>query len=123
MDALGAGGLDLAADPLAFLPFLNRFVADQDYDSFEEDDWLYLHTMIAAYVAEVLVRRYGAYWRLRQDSRGPNYMLVTTGYDGGEYEVSPMDVVYFNLKRVPPDVTYMLASAELTARVVRQYDD
>jgi hypothetical protein len=123
MDALEAGDLDLDADPLAFLAYLNRFVADQDYNSFDEDDWLYLQTMIAAYIADVLIRKYGAHWRLRHDSRGPNYMLVTNGYDGHEYEVSPMDVVYFGLKELPPDVTRMLASAELTAHVVRRYDN
>ena|ERR1700761_2977047 len=122
MDALDAGHLDLDADPLAFMPYLNRFVADQDYDTFDEDDWLYLHTMLAAYIGDVLIRKYGAHWRLRHDSRGPNYMLVTTGYDGHEYEVSPMDVVYDGLKDIPPALTAMLATAELTAHVVRRYD-
>jgi hypothetical protein len=103
MDALDAGGLDLDADPLAFLPHLDRFVAGQDYEGFDEDDWLYLRTMIAAYVAEVLIRKHGAYWRLGHDSRGSNYMLVTTGRDGREYEVSPMDVVCDGLKGLPPE--------------------
>jgi hypothetical protein len=123
MEALDAGDLDLEADPLAFLPYLNRFVADQDYDTFDQDDWQYLHTILAAFIADVLIRKYGAHWRLRRDSRGANYMLVTTGYDGHEYEVSPMDVVYDGLKDVPPAVTRMLASAELTAHVVRRYDN
>ena len=123
MDALEVGDLDVDADPLAFLPYLNRFVADQDYDEFDEDDWRYLHTVLAAYIADVLIRKYGAHWRLRQDSRGPNYMLVATGYDGHEYEVSPMDVVYDDFKELPPVVTRMLATAELTAHVTRRYDD
>jgi hypothetical protein len=123
MDALGAGHLELDADSLAFLPYFNRFVADQDYDSFDEDDWLYLHTMLAAYIADVLIRRYSARWRLRHDSRGPNYMLVATGYDGCEYEVSPMDVVYDGLKSIPLSVTHLLATAELTAHVVPEHDN
>jgi len=123
MDALDASDLDLDADPLAFLPVLNRFVAEQDYDTFDEDDWRYLHTVLAAYIADVLIRKYRAHWRLRHDSRGPNYMLVTTGYDGHEYEVSPMDVVYDDFKNLPPEVTRMLATAELTAHVVRRYDN
>jgi hypothetical protein len=123
MEALEAGDLDLDADPLAFLPYLNQFVADQEYDSFDQDDWQYLHSILAAFIADVLIRKYGAHWRLRHDSRGANYMLVTTGYDGHEYEVSPMDVVYDGLKDVPPAVTQMLATAELTAHVVRRYDN
>jgi hypothetical protein len=123
MDALDAGDLDLDADPLAFLPYLNRFISEQDYDTFDQDDWRYLHTILAAFIADVLIRKYGAHWRLRQDSHGPNYMLVTTGYDGHAYETSPMDVVYDDLKDLPPVVTRMLATAELTAHVVRRYED
>jgi hypothetical protein len=123
MAALEAGDLDLDADPLAFLPVLNGFVAEQAFDEFDEEDWRYLHTVLAAYIAEVLIRKYSAHWRLRRDSRGPNYMLVTTGYDGHEYEVSPMDVVYNDFKNLPPEATRMLAAAELTAHVVRRYDD
>ena len=123
MDALGAGDLDLDADPLTLLPYLNRFVAVQDYDDFDEDDWLYLHTMLAAYIADVLIRKYGARWRLRNDSRGPNYMLAAIGYDGCEHEVSPLDVVYVSLRDIPPEPTHMLANAELTAHLVRRYDD
>ena len=122
MDALDAGGLDLDADPLAFLPYLSRFVADQDYADFAQDDRRYLHTVLAAYIADVLIRTHGAHWRLRHDSRGPNYMLVTIGVDGREYETSPMDVVYFGLKDLPPNAARMLAAAELTAHVVPRYD-
>ena len=122
MEALDAGEVDLDAEPLALLPHLNRFVADQDYETFDQDDWRYLHTILAAYIAEVLIRKHGARWRLRHDSRGPNYMLVTTGLDGGEYETSPLDVVYFGLKDLPPEPTRMLATAELTAHVVARYD-
>lgn len=122
MEALDAGEVDLDAEPLALLPYLNRFVADQNYETFDQDDWRYLHTIVAAYIADVLIRKHGARWRLRHDSRGPNYMLVTTGLDGREYETSPLDVVYFGLKDLPPNVTRMLATAELTAHVVARYD-
>ncbi|HTJ67427.1 MAG TPA: SUKH-4 family immunity protein [Actinospica sp.] len=103
MEALEVPEADVDADPLALLPHLNRLVADQDYDGFDQDDWLYLHSMLAAFIADVLIRKYGATWRLRHDARGPNYMLVTRGYDAGEYEVSPMDVVYHGLQDLPPD--------------------
>lgn len=123
MQALDAGDLDLDADPLAFAPALDRFAAEQDYDALDEDDWLWLHAALAAYLAEVLIRKYDACWRLRHDSRGPNYMLVVTGYDGQEHEVSPMDVVYEDLKELPPVVLRMVATAELTAKLVRQHEE
>jgi hypothetical protein len=122
MEALDAQDVDLDADPLAFLPILDEFVAGQDYSELDEDDWLWLHTALAAYVAEVLIRKHDAHWRLREDSRGPNYMLAATGYDGDEHEVSPMDVVYDDFKELPPVVMRMIATAELTAHLVRAHE-
>lgn len=121
LQALDAQVVDLDADPLSFLPVLDEFLAGQDYSGLDEDDWLWLHTALAAYVAEVLIRKHGAHWRLREDSRGPNYMLVVTGYDGLEHEVSPMDVVYDDFKDLPPVSMRMIATAELTAHVVPGY--
>ena len=120
MQALDAGDMNLDADPLAFAPVLDRFAAEQDYDELDEDDWLWLHTAVAAYLAEVLIRKHDAHWRVRHDSRGENYVLVVTGYDGEEHEVSPMDVVYEDFREFPPVVLRMVATAELTAKLVRQ---
>lgn len=97
---------------------LDRFVSGQNYDSFDYDDWLWLLTILAAYVAQVLIVNYRAHWELRTDNRGPNYMLVMTGLDGQDQAGSPMDVVYDDFQQRPPVVMRMLATAELTAGVV-----
>lgn len=115
--ALGRDGIDLAADPLAFLPTLDAFVAEQDYGSFDQEDWLWLHTALAAYLAQVLITRHGASWTAATDERGINYRLVAQGLDGNEHVVSPMDVVYDDLQNTPPVVMRMLATAELTLDV------
>jgi hypothetical protein len=122
MEALDAGELDLDADPLAFAGVLDRFLAGQDYATLEQDDWIWLNTSLAAYVAEVLIRKYGAHWRLEHDARGPNYMLVAQGRDGREHAVSPMDVVYDDFRQLPPVVLRMIATAELTANLVPAYE-
>ena len=118
VSALDAEGIDLDADPLAFLPTLDAFVAEQDYGSFDQEDWLWLHTALAAYLAQVLIARHGAHWMAATDERGTNYLLVARGLDGSEHAVSPMDVVYDDLQHTPPVVMRMLATAELTLGVV-----
>jgi hypothetical protein len=123
LEALEIDESELGDDPLVLLPVLNRFVEYQDYDSMSEDDFFLLHAFLSAYVAEVLIRKYGATWRVRHDSRGPNYMLAMRGYDGEEHEVSPGDVVYFDFKKMPPDLTRMLATAELTAKIYRPIEE
>ena len=50
-------------------------------------------------------------------------MLVATGYDGHEHEVSPMDVVYDGFKDIPPVVMRLIATAELTAHLVRDHEN
>lgn len=122
-EALDAQDLDLSEDPLSFLPVLDQFLAGQDYSELDQDDWRWLHTVLAAYLAEVLIRKYGAQWRLRHDERGPNYMLAVTGYDGREHEVSPMDIVYDDFKELPPVAMRMIATAELTAHLVRDHEN
>lgn len=116
--ALGADMTDIDADPLTFLPTLDAFVAEQEYGSFDQEDWLWLHTALAAYLAQVLITRHGARWTAVSDERGTNYLLVAHGLDGNEHAVSPMDVVYDDLQNMPPVVMRMLATAELTLGVV-----
>jgi hypothetical protein len=119
-DLLEAGHLDLDNDPLSFMPVIDQFVAGQDHSTMAEDDVLYLRTAIAAYLilAQVLIVRYQARWKVAEDQRGTNHVLVMTGRDGHEHAVSPLDVVYDDFAQPPPVVMRMLATAEKTARVV-----
>jgi hypothetical protein len=118
VDALAANEVDLDNDPLSFLPVLDRFVADQDFGAFDQDDWRWLHTALAAYLAQVLIVRHHAHWDTITDERGVNYQLVMTGLDGREHAMSPLDVVYDDLQHLPPVVMRMLATAERTAHVI-----
>lgn len=115
---LEAESVDLDADPTALVPTIDEFVAAQDYSEIDQDDWLWLHTALAAYVAEVLIRKYDARWERRTDGRGPNYLLVAEIGDGTDHAVSPMDVVHDGLQQTPPAITRMIATAELAAGLV-----
>ncbi|MET8649642.1 DUF3806 domain-containing protein [Nocardia aurea] len=116
--ALDAKGIDLDADPLAFLAILDSFVTGQDYGDLDDDEWVWLHATLAAYVAQVLIVEFGAEWDIVDDARGSNYVLMVTGSDGLQRAVSPMDVVHedFN-EALPPIVPRILAKAELAAGV------
>ncbi|WP_157978425.1 MULTISPECIES: DUF3806 domain-containing protein [Nocardia] len=116
--ALDAEGIDLDMDPLAFLAILDSFVAGQDYGDLDDDEWVWLHTTLAAYVAQVLIVEFGAEWDIVEDARRSNYVLRVTGRDGLRHAVSPMDVVHedFN-EALPPIVPRILAKAELAAGV------
>ena len=118
VQALAATDVDLDSDPLGFLPVLDQFVAGQDFAGFDQDDWLWLHTALGAYLAQVLIVVHHARWDTTTDERGVNYLLVMTGLDGHEHAVSPMDVVYDDFQHLPPVVMRMLATAERTAHVV-----
>ncbi|MBF6296303.1 hypothetical protein IU459_01945 [Nocardia amamiensis] len=113
LDALGVDDIDLETDPVAFLSILDEFVAAQDYSNMDEGDWIWLHTILAAYVAQVFIVEYRAKWDLITDERGPNYVLLVAGRDGVERAISPMDIVYEDLRRYsPPELARILAVAE-----------
>jgi hypothetical protein len=123
VDMLEVTDVDLDHDPLRLLAPLDGFVATLNYSELDQDDWVRLHTLLAAYLAQVLIVRYHAHWRATTDQRGVNHVLVMTGRDGREHTVSPMDVVYDDLQQLPPAVVRMLATAERTAHLVPDIDD
>ncbi|MBF6357669.1 hypothetical protein IU449_24495 [Nocardia higoensis] len=111
--AIDVSDLNMDIDPASLLAELDMFVVGQDFSMMGEEDWLYLHTMLAAYVAQVFIVEFGAEWKLLVDERGPNYVLVVRGRDGSEGFFSPLDVVYEDFQRAgPPRLPRMLAAAE-----------
>ncbi|MEV6100686.1 hypothetical protein [Nocardia sp. NPDC051981] len=115
---LGVADIDMDSRPEEFLPYLERFVFDLDYQNMTDDDWLWFHNSLASYVAQVLIVRYHPTWDLVTDERGENYLLVVRGRDGADRAVSPMDVVHEDFeKSIPPDVMRMLAAAEFAIGV------
>ncbi|MFI9507127.1 hypothetical protein [Nocardia sp. NPDC052566] len=116
--ALDADHIDLDSDPLAFMATLDEFIAGQDFEHMDDDDWLWLHTMLAAYVAQVFLVEHHAKWDLITDERGSNYILIVRGRDGADHFVSPMDIVYDDFGRaMPPEIPRILAAAELAAGI------
>lgn len=116
---LELGEFNLNTDPLAILAALDEFVAGQDYGSMDEDDWIWLQTFLAAYVAQVFIVEFKAKWEIVIDDRGESHRLVVVGLDGAERAFSPIDLVYEDFRTgMHPEIVRILATAEVKAAVV-----
>jgi hypothetical protein len=63
IDALG-GDLDaFQHDPLSALPLMDDFVLRMPWQQFEEDDWVWIHAQLVAFVAEVLQHHHDGVWK------------------------------------------------------------
>ncbi|WP_040801311.1 hypothetical protein [Nocardia higoensis] len=68
--AVGIGDADIDIDPVSLLIELDLFVVGQDFSAMDEEDWLYLNTVLAAYVAQVFIVEFEAEWKILVDERG-----------------------------------------------------
>lgn len=101
---------DLAAfdrDPLTFEPVLDDFVMRLPLDELEEDDWVWLHTQLAAYLAEVLITNRAGRWA----RAGERYVVAVEGRDGTVRHVDPFQLVHEELRPVPQRLVRMLERA------------
>ncbi|MEV3993594.1 hypothetical protein AB0J57_32320 [Streptomyces sp. NPDC049837] len=116
-DMIAALGGDLQVfdrDPLTAVPLLDDFVLRSPWAQFEEDDWVWLHTQLTAFVAEVLVRVYGGVWKARTDPGAPLGwvpVIEVLGADGLPRQVPVMAVVYEELHPVPQRIPRLIERA------------
>lgn len=123
VEVLNAPAQRSAEDPLTLLPYLQRYVSELPLDEFEERDWVTLHTDLASFVAEVMVRKHAAAWVVREapgTPRGFRYVLEVRN-PSGTGVVDPFEVVAAELRSRPIEIIRMVASAELTAGATRRY--
>lgn len=116
----GASRESVEADPLSILPRWNDFISRLPLDEFDDDDWFWLQSQVAAYLAFVLIRVHGGRWDVVPDEASPDrfvYVVAVTGWDGRERNVDLLDLVYLDLAERPPVVTRMLGNAEVAAGV------
>jgi hypothetical protein len=122
-DMLGITPDVYGRDPLSLIPALQNYVSRLPLEEFEQSDWVTLQSDLMAYVADFLVRKHGARWRVAEDSttpRGYRYVIEAEGRDGETHRIDPMDVVRTEFGNPPIEITRMLASAELTLRLTSQ---
>ncbi|WP_316754209.1 hypothetical protein [Streptomyces herbicida] len=122
-EMLGVPPDTYSRDPMSAIPALDDYVSHAPLNEFEEDDRITLHVDLASFIADFLIQKYGAHWTLVDDPTGPvgyRYVIEATGLDGQTRRVDPVDVVKMEFANCPIEVVRMLASAELTLRLVSQ---
>lgn len=112
-----------ALDAMSLLPALQNYVSRAPLEDFEQSDWITLHVDLMSFVADYLVRKYGAQWAVAEDPRTPRgyrYLIEVTGRDGRTRQIDPLDVVTKEFSNRPIDIIRMVASAELTLRLASE---
>lgn len=123
IDALGGDVGAFDRDPLTAVSLLDDFVARSPWQEFEEDDWIWLHTQLTAFVAEVLVRVYGGAWKAVVNPaapRGWTPVVEVLGADGHLRQVDVMSLVYEELHPVPQRIPRLVQRAAELAGQARQ---
>ncbi|MFI6863654.1 hypothetical protein ACIBKZ_27820 [Streptomyces sp. NPDC050421] len=119
-EMIGVGAERYTQDPLTLLPRLQNYVDRLPLSSFEQSDWITLHTDLTAYLGDLMVRRHNATWVKVSDSSSPvgyRYLIETTGIDGATYRMEPYDVSMEEFEHLPIEITRMVANAEAVLHV------
>ncbi|MFE2850399.1 hypothetical protein ACFXJO_04610 [Streptomyces lavendulae] len=107
-------------DPLTLIPALQAYVERLPFSEFEQSDWATIHMDLTSYLADVLIRRHGAAWKIEDDPTSPvgyRYVIEAKGLDGIARRVDPTDVVAIEFHEQPVTIIRMLANAEYTLRL------
>ncbi|GAA3235233.1 MULTISPECIES: hypothetical protein [Streptomyces] len=124
-DMLGVAPDIYTRDPMSLIPALQGYVSRAPLSEFEQSDWITLHSDLMSYVADYLIQKHGAQWKVADDPsvpRGYRYVIEATGRDGVTRRIDPADVVRKEFSNLPIEIPRMLASAELTLRLAAQFD-
>ncbi|MBV6702330.1 hypothetical protein [Kitasatospora aureofaciens] len=125
-DMLGVAPEIYTRDPMSLIPALQAYVSRAPLNEFEQSDWITLHSDLMSYVADYLIQKHGAQWKVADDPsvpRGYRYVIEATGRDGVTRRIDPADVVRTEFSNLPIEIPRMLASAELTLRLAAQVED
>ncbi|SUD49360.1 Uncharacterised protein [Nocardia otitidiscaviarum] len=78
-DILGADADDYVRDPVTAFGAWQTYVDDLPFEELEHSDWVTLRTDLVSYLADILVRKFGAEWDVIADDlapRGFRYVIV-----------------------------------------------
>ncbi|MFE7753972.1 hypothetical protein [Streptomyces sp. NPDC057429] len=116
------GGADAAvafdADSLSAVDIVDSYLLRLPIREFEAEDWIGLHTDVAAYVTVILLDMYGGTPRARPDAilpRGWEFVIDVRGADGHGRTVAPMSLVYDYLVPVPQRIPRLLEAVQRAA--------
>ncbi|ORT57135.1 hypothetical protein BKD26_26415 [Streptomyces sp. CB03238] len=114
INALGGDSEAFSRDPLSALPLLDDFVLRMPWQQFEEDDWVWIHAQLVAFVAEVLKHHYAGVWKALPAPATPTGwipVIEVLGKDQQLRHVVPMSLVHDELHPVPQRVPRLIERA------------
>lgn len=123
-DMLGVPPEAYAADPLILIPALQDYVDRAPLDEFEQSDWITFRCDLVSYLADVIIRRHGAAWRIADDPRHPRgycYVLEARGQEGNIHRVDPFDVITLELREPRIEIVSLIATAEYTLHLCPEF--
>jgi len=118
VDSLGGDVEAFDADPLSAVALLDNLISRMPWRDFEEDDWVWIHSQLSAFVAEVLIHHYGGIWKAAPDTSAPQGwmpVIEVCGRDGLPRQVAPMMLVYQELQPVPQRIPRLVERAAALA--------
>lgn len=105
------------ADTRALVRPLQAHVDAIDLDTVSRDEIESVHTDLAAFLAEHLIRTFGAHWESMLDGAGPAWVVALNGR-----EVDPFDVAHDEIVHRPVIVARLLAKGEVALGVTSGSD-
>lgn len=114
VESIGGNVAAFDRDPLTFQAPLDDFVARLPWRDFEQEDWIWLHSQLVAYAAEILIRTRGGRWMRVTDasaSTGHRYLISLTGRDGSTRQVDLHTLVLDHLHPVPQRIPLLIERA------------
>ncbi|MEO3867242.1 hypothetical protein ABGB18_00270 [Nonomuraea sp. B12E4] len=74
--------------PMTCQPIMDAVTDELRSDDLDDDDRIYLHSLLSAYLAEVLIRANGGHWDVAFENGGIKHMVVV-----GDRQVDPFSLV------------------------------
>ncbi|MFD4567434.1 hypothetical protein ACFWOX_24015 [Streptomyces sp. NPDC058467] len=71
IDSLGGDVEAFDADPLSAVAVLDDLINRMPWRQFEENNWVWIHSELSAFIAEVLIHHYGGVWKAVPDASAP----------------------------------------------------
>ncbi|MFD4626117.1 hypothetical protein [Streptomyces sp. NPDC058475] len=81
IDSLGGDVEAFDAGPLSAVAVLDDLINRMPWRQFEENNWVWIHSELSAFIAEVLIHHYGGVWKAVPDASAPQgWSEATDGY-------------------------------------------
>lgn len=114
IDGLGGDVEAFDADPLSAVAVLDDLIIRMPWQDFENDDWIWIHSQLSAFVAVFLIHHFGGEWKAVPAPSAPGGwmpVIEVRGKDGHPHRVAPVELVHQELHPVPQRIPRLVERA------------